>query len=90
MASNSIRLLDLFRYYKAGLPHQMAAITELEELINKANPNILGRNQSWFKTWSQSGKQQDYTPAIKLIKEFEGCHLTAYADPLHGWDVAVP
>jgi hypothetical protein len=49
VASNSIRLLDLFRYYKAGLPHQMAAITELEELINKANPNILGRNQSWFK-----------------------------------------
>ena len=88
MAPNSIRLLDLFRYYKTGLPHQMAAITELEELINKTNPNILGRNQSWFKTWSQSGKQQDYTPAIKLIKEFEGCHLTAYADPLHGWNVA--
>jgi hypothetical protein len=66
----------------------MAAITELEEIINAANPNILGRNQSWFKTWSQSGKQQDYTPAVKLIKQFEGCHLTAYADPLHGWDVA--
>lgn len=88
MAPNSIRLLDLFRYYKTGLPHQMAAITELEELINKTNPNILGRNQSWFKTWSQSGKQQDYTPAIKLIKEFENCLLTAYADPLHGWKVA--
>ena len=88
MAPNNIRLLDLFRYYKTGLPHQMAAINELEEIINTANPNILGRNQSWFKTWSQSGKQQDYTPAIKLIKEFEGCHLTAYADPLHGWDVA--
>jgi len=87
VAPNNIRLLDLFRYYKTGLPHQMAAITELEELINKTNPNILGRNQSWFKTWSQSGKQQDYTPAIKLIKEFEGCHLTAYADPLHGWKV---
>ena len=65
----------------------MAAITELEELINKANPNILGRNQSWFKTWSQSGKQQDYSPAIKLIKEFEGCHLTAYADPIKGWSL---
>ena len=88
MTPNSIRLLDLFRYYKTGLPHQMAAITELEELINKTNPNILGRNQAWFKTWSQSGKQQDYTPAIKLIKQFEGCHLTAYADPLHGWNVA--
>lgn len=37
----------------------MAAITELEFAINKANPNILGRNQSWFKTWSVAGKQQE-------------------------------
>ena len=29
MATNKIRLNDLFRFYK-GLPHQMAAITELE------------------------------------------------------------
>ena len=29
MATNKIRLTDLFRYYKA-LPHQLAAITELE------------------------------------------------------------
>lgn len=62
MASNKIRLLDLFRYYKAGLPHQMAAIAELEESINAANPHILGRNQAWFKTWSTSGKQQDLAP----------------------------
>lgn len=66
----------------------MAGISELEEAINKANPHILGREQSWFKTWTQSGKQQDYSPAVKLIKEFEGCHLSAYPDPLHGWDVA--
>ena len=85
--TNKIRLIDFFRYYKS-LPHQMAAISELEELINKANPHIFGREQTWFKTWSQAGKQQDYTPAIKLIKEFEGCHLSAYPDPLHGWDVA--
>jgi len=85
--TNKIRLIDLFRYYKA-LPHQMAAITELEEAINRANPHIFGREQGWFKTWSQAGKQQDYTPAVKLIKEFEGCHLSAYPDPLHGWDVA--
>ena len=85
--TNKIRLVDLFRYYKS-LPHQTAAITELEELINKANPHIFGRDQTWFKTWSQAGKQQDYTAAVKLIKEFEGCHLSAYPDPLHGWDVA--
>ncbi len=85
--TNKIRLLDLCKYYKA-LPHQMAGISELEEAINKANPHILGREQAWFKTWSQGGKQQDYSPAVKLIKEFEGCHLSAYPDPLHGWDVA--
>jgi GH24 family phage-related lysozyme (muramidase) len=87
VVTNKIRLLDLFRYYKQ-LPHQTAAITELEEAINKANPHILGRNQAWFKTWRQAGKQQDYTPALHLIKEFEGCHLSAYPDPLHGWSVA--
>ena len=64
----------------------MASIVELEQAINKANPNILGREQAWFKTWSAAGKQQIYTPAIKLIKEFEGCHLTAYPDPLSGGD----
>ena len=62
----------------------MAALTELEDAINKANPHILGRDQSWFKTWSQGGKQGDYASALKLIKEFEGCHLTAYPDPLSG------
>jgi GH24 family phage-related lysozyme (muramidase) len=85
--TNKIRLLDLFRYYKQ-LPHQTAAITELEEAINKANPHILGRDQGWFKTWSTSGKQHDYSAGIGLIKEFEGVHLEAYPDPLHGWDVA--
>ena len=44
MANNKLRLNDLFRFYK-GLPHQMAAITELEQAINKANPHILGRDQ---------------------------------------------
>lgn len=57
---NSIRLLDLFRFYRQ-LPHQSAAITELEAAINKANPHILGRNQAWFKTWSQSGKILEVT-----------------------------
>ena len=83
MLQNRIRLLDLFKYYKA-LPHQMAALSELEDAINKANPHILGRDQGWFKTWSQSGKQSDYTLGMRLIKEFEGCHLTAYPDPLSG------
>lgn len=79
--TNKIRLLDLCQYYKS-LPHQMAAITELEEAINKANPHILARDQAWFKTWSTAGKQQDIGAAIKMIQEFEGCHLEAYLCPV--------
>lgn len=46
----------LFRYYK-GLPYQAAAISELEELLLVRCPDLFTRDQPWFKTWSQSGKQ---------------------------------
>jgi GH24 family phage-related lysozyme (muramidase) len=82
-----IKLSDLFRYYKHGTPHQMAAITELEVALSKVAPDILNREQPWFKTWSQAGKQDDYGPGVRLIKDFEGLRLEAYADPLHGWKV---
>lgn len=59
MTTNKIRLADLFRFYRA-LPHQLAAVTELEAAINKANPHILGRDQGWFKTWSVAGKQSEF------------------------------
>ena len=68
MATNTIRLYDLFRYYK-GLPHQTAALTELELAINKANPNILGRDQGWFKTWSVAGKQTTFPNTWEGILE---------------------
>ena len=68
MATNKIRLLDLCRFYK-GLPHQMAAITELEAAINKANPHILGRYQGWFKTWSVAGKQTNFPNSWEGILE---------------------
>ena len=58
---SSIKPSDLFRYYKA-LPHQMAAIVELEEQLLKRVPDLFNRDQEWFKTWSQSGKQPDPPP----------------------------
>lgn len=58
MAQN-LRLIDLFRYYKA-LPHQMAAVSELEAAILDANPKLLDRTNDWFKTWSVGGKQINY------------------------------
>ena len=48
------------------------------------------RDRPWFATWSTAGKQADPVPvkpqeavalALPLIKEFEGCRLTAYPDP---------
>jgi GH24 family phage-related lysozyme (muramidase) len=81
-----VKLSDLFRYYKHGTPHQMAAISELEAELLKVAPAILNRDQAWYKTWQQGGKLHSYEAAAKLIKEFEGCHLSAYPDPLSGGD----
>jgi GH24 family phage-related lysozyme (muramidase) len=83
-----VKLTDLFKYYKHGTPHQMAAVSELEAELLKAAPQIFNRDQPWYKTWQAGGKLHNYDAAVKLVKEFEGVHLSAYPDPLHGWGVA--
>lgn len=87
MANESpITLQQLFRYYK-GLPHQAAAVQQLEtDLIENGYAVAMRRSREWFETWSQDGKQTDLGAAIALIKEFEGVHLSAYPDPLSGGD----
>jgi len=81
-----ITLEQLFRFYR-GLPHQAAAIETLEQdLAVNGYAAAMRRDRAWFQTWSQDGKQADLAAALKIIKEFEGCHLTAYPDPLSGGD----
>ena len=81
-----ITLQQLFKYYKS-LPHQSAAIQQLEtDLAQNGYDAAMRRDREWFQTWSQGGKQTDLAGAIALIKEFEGCHLSAYPDPLSGGD----
>lgn len=81
-----ITLEQLFRFYR-GLPHQAAAISQLEQdLAVNGYQAAMRRDRAWFKTWSQDGKQVDLAAALKLIKDFEGCHLDAYPDPLSGGD----
>ena len=80
-----ITLEQLFRHKRpwGQLPHQDAAIMELEEDL-KANPYevVMRRDRPWFKTWSVDGKLHDpVTLAKPLVQSFEGCHLTAYPDP---------
>jgi GH24 family phage-related lysozyme (muramidase) len=79
-----ITLESLFRYYK-NLPHQAAAIQQLEQdLAINGYAVAMRRDRTWFATWSQDGKQVDLSDALKLIQQFEGCHLDAYPDPLSG------
>jgi GH24 family phage-related lysozyme (muramidase) len=82
-----ISLEQLFRYNK-GLPHQLAAIMELDDDLQANGYDVaMRRDRPWFKAWSQSGKQPDpiyLAPAEKIIKEFEGCRLEAYPDPGSG------
>lgn len=80
----TISLEQLFRFNR-GLPHQLAAISELEaDLRANGYDAAMRRDRPWFGTWSQGGKVEDLGPAIGLVKGFEGCHLEAYPDPLSG------
>jgi len=82
-----ITLEQLFRFYKA-LPHQMAAIQTLEQdLAVNGYAAAMRRDRAWFATWSQDGKQQDLGAALKLIHQFEGCHLDAYKCPAGVWTI---
>jgi GH24 family phage-related lysozyme (muramidase) len=80
MTPKPIRLVDLFKYYRA-LPHQNAALQELEAQILKADPNVFNRSQDWYSTWSSAVAPKEFGPAAQMIKEFEGCRLTAYLCP---------
>lgn len=79
---SKITIEQLFRFYR-GLPHQLAAISELEEDL-KANgyEKVMVRSRPWFQTWSQAGKIPSLKAAEQIIKEFEGLYLKAYPDPL--------
>jgi hypothetical protein len=54
-----ITLPQLFRYWRA-LPHQSAAIGELEEdLAANGYAVAMRRDRPWFASWSQGGRQRD-------------------------------
>jgi GH24 family phage-related lysozyme (muramidase) len=87
-----ITLEQLFRYKKpwGQLPHQDAAVIELEEDLEANGYEVaMRRDRPWFKAWSQSGKQSDpiyLAAAESLVKLWEGCRLVAYPDPGSGGD----
>lgn len=86
MTKTPVRLIDLFRYYK-GLPHQIAAIHELEQLLPAS---ILHKDNAWYRTWVVSGKQPApawLEPASALVRQYEGLRLEAYRCPAGIWTI---
>jgi hypothetical protein len=60
--TSPITLDQLFRNNK-NLPHQLAAVAELEQDIRVNDYDVaMRRNRPWFKTWSQAGKQLSPLP----------------------------
>ena len=81
-----ITLEQVFRFNR-NEPHQLAAISQLEDDIRvNGYEAAMRRDRPWFATWSQAGKQADLSAALGLIKQFEGVSLRAYPDPLSGGD----
>ena len=65
--SAPITFRQLFTFYR-GLPHQLAAIEELEQAFRQPGASyasVMNRSRDWFHTWSQDGKQPEVSkPAI--------------------------
>ncbi len=66
MTKNPVHLVDLFRYYR-GLPHQTAALNELERFILAQDPDALNREQDWYQTWIADAPLKDFAAAKELI-----------------------
>lgn len=57
-----ITLEQLFRFNR-GMPHQLAAIAELEQDILTSGYSVaMRRDRPWFKTWRQSGQFKPDSP----------------------------
>ena len=57
---------DIVRFYK-GLPHQDAALVELDEALSKLIPDPMAKSQPWFATWSSAGKQVVPNPVPSMV-----------------------
>jgi predicted chitinase len=67
----NLRLKDFFTFYK-GLPHQLAAIQQLQEAIPA---ELLDRKAAWYETWKAGGKTDTKN---WLIKREELAQITGF------------
>jgi hypothetical protein len=92
-----VDLHNFFQFYDERNPNHVKAVQWLEDNLPV---EYLGDNVEWAEIYRGKKTSAAPAPAavaapvtggddvpmmgIKLIKEFEGCHLKAYPDPLSG------
>lgn len=82
-----VNLQDFFKYFDENNPNHLKSVQWLTENLP---PRFLDDSSEWVKIYRTSTKNSSSTlsdlpePGVKLIKEFEGCILKAYYDPLTG------
>jgi hypothetical protein len=72
-----ISLDQLFRFYRKELPHQAAAVKQLEQALRSGRPyaEVMRRDQEWFSTWSQDGRQPKGKPlAVPYFSQMDDEH----------------
>ena len=52
-----LMIRDFFEHFDIGCPYHCSSMSELQEVIDQADPTILRSDAQWFSTWSQSGKR---------------------------------
>ena len=77
----TIKFLDAVKHHK-DLPHQIQAWEFLQSSVHKEILDEFARIYRNEKIEPTLEKLP--IPGVKLIQEFEGCHLKAYYDPLSG------
>ncbi len=78
----TIKLIDAIKFNK-NTPEQLIAWEYLQQNVA---PDVLTEFAKLYRIKSLSKKVINSIPnkGVELIKEFEGCHLQAYPDPLSG------
>jgi lysozyme len=78
----TIKLIDAIKFNK-NTPEQLIAWEYLQQNVA---PDVLTEFEKLYRIKSLSKKVTNSVPTkgVELIKEFEGCHLQAYPDPLSG------
>jgi GH24 family phage-related lysozyme (muramidase) len=68
-------------------PHQLAAFTALDQSLSDEQRQ--GFTELWRAAGSPASAGPDawLAPALKIIREFEGCHLSAYRCPAGVWTI---